>query len=149
MRRINIKKVLKTVAIALIAMPEPFTTPVGIVMLGLVLAIYHKTSLDRFGDLEGLIKRSLQKTEPVGFSRYLSSDHVVIHHRAKQPVIMPQNSSWFDNRTISASTLHHTLRTSFPQYEAAPGSGDMSDVKVAGNKNIKPAIEYHKLKTCL
>jgi hypothetical protein len=149
MSRINLKKVLKTAAVTLIALPEPFTTPLGIVMLCLVLAVYHKRSLDQFGDLEVLIKRSLQNTEPLGFQRHLSKEHLATQHHTKQPALIPQNNSWFDNRRICASTLHHTLKTSFPQYEAEQGLYYQDNSRATGLNKAKPANEFHKLKTCL
>ncbi len=149
MPQIRIKKVLKTLGITLIALPEPFTTPVGIVILFLVFAVYHKRSLAKFGDLELLIKRSIQNTEPVGFRRHLSTEHIAIQHHIKRPAVMPQNNSWFDNRRISARTLHHTLKTSFPQYEAEQGLYYKNSSNASALLKVKPSIEFHKLKSCL
>jgi hypothetical protein len=145
MRRINVKKILKTTAIGLIALPEPFTTPLGIIMLCLVLIVYRKRSFEKFGDLEVLIRRSVPNTEKFGFRRYLGTEPRVQHH-TKIDAVLPQHNSWFDNRKISASTLHHTLKTSFPQYEAA--QDDKINLPAASYKKNKQVIEYHKLKTC-
>lgn len=146
MRRINVKKILKTTAIGLITLPEPFTTPLGIAMLCLVLFVYRKRSFEKFGDLEVLIRRSTPSTEKSGFRSYLGTEPIVQHHTKKDAALTLHNT-WFDNRKISASILHHTLKTSFPQYEAA--QEDKINLPAASYKNNKPDIEYHKLKTCL
>jgi hypothetical protein len=144
MHRFSLKTGLKATAIALIALPEPFTTALGIIILCSTLAAYRKKSLYKFGDPEVLVKRSLQNTETVGFRRYFGGKQAIVNHVIKldmssQPNIPPQYHAWFDNHKMSESVLHHTLKTSFPQYEAAPA-------KAASLKKAELAVEYHKLK---
>ena len=137
MGRMGIKTVIKTVAVALIILPEPFTTALGVIVLCVTLALFRQKSLHKFGDLEVLIKRSVQKTKPVGFRAYLGTEkepvtqfyRLSLHSqplkasgKLNRPLTVPQYNRWFDNRKVTEKVLHHTLKTSFPQYEASQGS---------------------------
>jgi|WetSurMetagenome_2_1015567.scaffolds.fasta_scaffold991612_1 hypothetical protein len=106
----NVIRVLRTIAIVMITLPEPVTTIPGILILCLTFAVNRQRSLKNFGNLEDLIKMSMQNEELSGFRRYIIAEKPVVHHEIK--------SDWFDNRKIPENIFHHTLRTSFPQYEA-------------------------------
>ncbi len=83
--------------------------------------------------------------------KHLEGNHITpFNHLYKAPdghgkSRMPANS-WFDNRKVSETVLHHTLKTSLPQYEAEPGLMAANNSKVAGARNIDLPGEYHKLK---
>ena len=154
---------IRTIAIALIAFPEPLTTGVGIAMLFASFAIPRQDNLSAFGEPEELIRRSIQRdTKPADFRRLFTADKAPVFHPrrtlppeqpeaiAEKPTItlLQQNSSWFDNRRVSANVLHHTLKTSFSQYEATQVQEDKSCVN-PDNQNIKPGIIHHKLKSSL
>ena len=70
-----------------------------------------------FGDGDELVKRSLKFPEP--------GENGPDFQIKKLNV---QSQNWFDNRRVSETVLHHTLKTSFPQYEALPGAQQTSHV---------------------
>jgi hypothetical protein len=109
-----IRNVIRVVAIILIVLPEPFTTPLGIALLSASLRFKDTKRENGFGDPDVLLKRSLKTAD---FS---------------------QTGNWFDNRRISAGVLHHTLKTSMPQYEATPIVAAMPSTR---------AVERHTLNT--
>ena len=156
-----VRKIIRTLAIALIVLPEPFTTALGILILSATFAFPRQVSLKRFGDLEELLKKSFRDEELFGFSRGSTADRVVVHHVLRLNLAaLPENErgisestraafqyhSWFDNRRISENVIHHVLKTSFPQYESLTdgGSGDCSTGP--DGTNSQPAVEYHRLK---
>jgi hypothetical protein len=160
MRHISLKNRVRVVALAMIAFPEPVSTILGIVILGATLAVWRQKSLNKFGDAEVLIKRSLLNTRTESFSRYFNGEHAVVNHMlktslflqpqeslrtSKQTLANPQGCSWFDNRKISETVLHHTLKTSFPQYEAVPGVLQKSNLKAGTEQDV----QHHKLKLSL
>lgn len=158
MRRIGIKTGIRTVALALIALPEPATTALGILILLASLALFRRKSLSKFGNLELLAQRSLYEGKPVDSRRDLGTEPTLVNHfiklsltsqpkkikgQSKQSSAQPLNNSWFDNRQVSRIVLYHTLKTSFPQYQAAP--------EPVQKRNLEEArvIEHHKLKLSL
>jgi hypothetical protein len=154
MRRLVLKTGIRTLALALIIFPEPVTTALGIMILGASLAVGRPKSLKKFGDLDGLLRRSLTNNQLVGFRRCYGFEKTVNHRikldvpsalqsvleKSKQSPPLPGYNSWFDNRKLSESVMYHTLKTSFPQYEADP------DDKRAGLKKSNIVVEHHKLK---
>ena len=58
------------------------------------------------------------------------------------PVFQP--GSWFDNRKVSEKVLHHTLRTSLPQYEASIMKVKNGDAK-SNSAEKGPIIRLHTL----
>jgi hypothetical protein len=156
MRHASIKNRIRVIALAMIAFPEPVSTILGIVILGATFAVWRQKSLNKFGDAEVLIKRSLLNSRTESFSRYFSGEHAVVNHMlktdlflqpqenlrtSKQTLTNPQCCSWFDNRKVSGTVLHHTLKTSFLQYEEVPGV--LQNNLKAG---IEQGVQYHKLK---
>jgi|WetSurMetagenome_2_1015567.scaffolds.fasta_scaffold339599_1 hypothetical protein len=152
MRYISIKNRIRVLALAMIAFPEPVSTVLGIMILGATIAVYRQKSLDKFGNAEILIKRSLNDLKNVGFRHYSGTEQSVVNHMMKaslpsQPLkdpgisafnqAIPQYYSWFDNRKVSEPVLHHTLKTSFLQYEAVSGS-----LQTGSEQHI----QHHKLK---
>jgi hypothetical protein len=53
-----------------------------------------------------------------------------------------QSVNWFDNRKVPEKVLHHTLRTSLPQYEALPDNVQTSTVRPVGPGKA-PAVKFH------
>jgi hypothetical protein len=206
MRRIRVKTWIRTVAIAMIAFPEPITTVLGILILCASFAIFRPKKLSKFGDLEALVKKSLLDTEPAGFRRYVAARQKIVHHSINLYFPLPDQkvpentgpaadvsrtvtsgnlaavaakdksdlscgdlpatpyslardeapgngaessyhkNPWFDNRQISETVFHHTLRTSFPEYEAGQESGTNKNLNASGLKKGEPAVEHHTLK---
>jgi hypothetical protein len=152
MRRISIKRYIRGIAIAMIAIPEPVSTFLGIAILSASFVIWTENSLKKFGNLEGLVKKSFKYEElPMGFRRHLvenqktvmhtlKSDFLQSEHFSEKPNALPftsQYHSWFDNHRVSDKTIYHTLKTSFPQYEAnldCKQNGKYSDDKVVHYK---------------
>jgi len=149
---------IRTLAIALIAFPEPVSTALGIVILCATFAVPGQASLKQFGDMDILIKRSLVNPEAEGFQRRFANKPPSMRHTltASLPVqhtnyspkrdlesVSPYNNPWFDNRKVSQTVLHHTLKTSFPQYEAMPDSS-RHNRRVLTNSE---AVFHHRLKS--
>jgi hypothetical protein len=133
-----VRKWLKTAALTLIVLPEPVTTVLGILLLAIVLVLPKQASLKKFGDLEALIQRSIQRQEKAGpaYRHYLTEEPAA-------PNL--QHESWFDNRSMSEKVLHHTLKTSFPQYEAESDEKQKSATKTDW-RDFEPAVVHHTLK---
>jgi hypothetical protein len=154
MRRFRLKNGLRAIAVGLIIFPEPITTAIGIILLSATFALFREKSLSKFGDLEALVRKSLQTPEPAGFRRYIATRREVVNRLIQpdtpsQPPRAPaQYNPWFDNRKVSGPVLHHTLKTSFPQYEARPEFMPGDDLR-ADLKNAGAAVHYHKLKSSL
>jgi hypothetical protein len=163
--QMSIRRYIKAIAIVLIILPEPFTTPIGIALLTASIASSRPKRLARFGNLDELILRSYKIAERRQFGHYSSEDQNTVFHALKRnPApsrvlksndstsvkrIQPKNlkklpadpvktcdihprgkiglkehtlsdysaNRWFDNRKIPEKVFHHTLKTSFPQYE--------------------------------
>jgi hypothetical protein len=161
MRRSRIKAIIRSTAIALIAFPEPVTTILGIFILCATLVAFQTKSLKKFGDPEVLIKKSIRNMKADGFSRYFGTQQSIENHiikpdlpsqfqeiseKSKQTFAPANYNPWFDNRKVSEFVLHHTLKTSFPQYEAIPETNQKGIMKDSHPENIKSAITHHKLK---
>jgi hypothetical protein len=128
----KIRRFLKTVAIVLIFLPEPFTTPFGIALLAAVMATGRQKSLLKFKNKEELIKRSLNKTDNSKSEWLAPPERSVVFHCLKTEQSLPpdgaaessrqvfQGNAWFDNRRVSEKIWHHTLNNSVSQYEARP-----------------------------
>jgi hypothetical protein len=133
-----VRKWLKRAALTLIVMPEPVTTVLGILLLAIVLLLPKQAGLKKFGDLEALIKRSIQRQEKA---------RPVFRHYLKEGPSVPnlQHESWFDNRSMSEKVLHHALKTSFPQYEAETANEQNSAAKTDW-RDSEPSVVHHTLK---
>lgn len=61
-------------------------------------------------------------------------------HMLKKYIPSSEAASWFDNRKVSETVLHHTLRTSLPQYEA-----DSSGILAFKRPSMKklPEVKLH------
>jgi hypothetical protein len=132
-----VRKWLKGAGLALILMPEPVTTVFGVLLLAIVLLIPKQSSLKKFGDLEVLIKRSIQRQEKArpNFRHYLQEETATAELK---------HDSWFDNRTMSEKVLHHTLKTSFPQYEAE--TDKVNNAVKPDWRDLEPSVVHHTLK---
>ncbi|MBN1366811.1 MAG: hypothetical protein JW967_02660 [Dehalococcoidales bacterium] len=71
---------LMGIAVALLLLPEPFTTPFGAVLLAVSFLI-RKQRKDKLSDLEVLVRRYLQYKEVTGFQRLGHLTKPVIVHR--------------------------------------------------------------------
>jgi hypothetical protein len=129
-----IRNLIRALAIVLIFLPEPITTAIGIALLSATAAKPGQKRLSKFGDPENLINKSLVNVNQVGFSRN--------SHLEKTDY---QTCNWFDNRRISEKVLHHTLRTSLPQYEASSGISQIGSSSLMLPETIKD-IQTHVLK---
>jgi hypothetical protein len=144
---------IRMAAIALIVFPEPVTTALGILILCAVAAAPKQDDSHRFGDMESLVRKSIKvHEEPVGFRRYFGAEKEVVYHTRKieqpsnhlnaadksEPATLQTDSS-FNNRKVSKTVLHHTLKTSFPQYEMV--FEDLSE-----NIAQPTPVGHHKLK---
>jgi hypothetical protein len=56
-----------------------------------------------------------------------------------------QTHNWFDNRRVPERILHHTLKTSLPQYEASPGVLQTSGFRSTSTET-EQTVELHTLK---
>src|ERR1035437_8678786 len=133
-----VRKWLKRAALTLIVMPEPVTTVLGILLLAIVLLLPKQASLKKFGDLEALIKKSIQQQDKAS---------PVFRHYLKEEPSVPnlQHESWFDNRSMSEKVLHHTLKTSYPQYEAETSNAQKGAIKTDW-RDSEPLVVHHTLK---
>ncbi len=147
-----IRNIVRAVAIALIVLPEPFTTALGILILSATLAFPRRVSLKRFGDLEELLRRSLRDEELFGPGHATAAQRVVVHHVMRLDFEVPgtfEYRSWFDNRRVPRNVIHHVLRTSFPQFETLLDSGQEVSFAAEERLHSEPAVEYHTLKSSL
>jgi hypothetical protein len=183
-----VRRCLKGVAVALIVLPEPVTTALGVAMLAVLLIMSRPKKLSDLGDLEALVKKSLRNTALSESCLYFLKIQTPVFHALKvtvpqQPVIVkyqaiPNQSwgnkwavggmespeletgrvhvlkkyvpsseaaSWFDNRKVSETVLHHTLRTSLPQYEA--NSSTISALKRPAVKKVSKVQPHTLAKT--
>lgn len=156
------RKYLRTIAIALIIFPEPVTTALGLALLSATFAVTDNKRSAKFGNMEELAKKSLKIQDPREFGRYRPREESTVVHGlniylpAKQIIVQNgldnslertrsdiQMHNWFDNHKVSEKVLHHTLKTSFPQYEA------MSDVlhqtsglRLTGKESAQTAVRH-------
>jgi hypothetical protein len=151
-----IRRYLKAIALILIFLPEPFTTPLGIALLAAVMATSGRKRLSKFKNMEELIKRSLNNTQKSLSGSGIVNEKAAVVHRLNtdQPrpnedieVTAPvyQTTNWFDNRRIEAKIWHHTLQNSVAQYEVAPDSFKTSDTGCRTLETVQP-VEVHTLK---
>ena len=167
-----VRRCLKGVAVAMILLPEPVTTVLGIVMLTVLLALSRPKRLSDLGNLEELVTKSLKNkdlSEPCLY--FLRNQNTIFHalkgslpqhstpvvsetedsktlsgntkktyqasevrtssiedsrfHKMEKNSTALQANNWFDNRKVSEKVLHHTLKTSLPQYQADADAADM------------------------
>jgi hypothetical protein len=146
---------LKAIAVVLIIFPEPITTALGIALLSIMVAFSFQKRLSKFGDLEELVNRSLKSRKLNEPSLALFKERRSVFHELKMglspladdieknlPVFQP--GSWFDNRKVSEKVLHHTLRTSLPQYEASIMTAKNGDA-YPNSAEKRPIIRLHTL----
>jgi hypothetical protein len=151
-----IRRYLKAIALILIFLPEPFTTPLGIALLAAVLATSGRKRLSKFKNMEELIKRSFNITEKSQSRPGIMNEKTAMVHRLNNDQPRPkvdlevtapvyQSTNWFDNRRIEAKIWHHTLKNSVAQYAAAPDSPEMSNAGFHSPETAQP-VEVHTLK---
>jgi hypothetical protein len=148
------RKWLRMAAFILIALPEPITTPIGIILLLVTFALGGQKRLSKFGDLEELVKRSIKRAESRSLALSILTKKPILFHTLNQTAnnspdsntgienSQPQYHNWFDNRAVSEKVLHHTLKTSLPQYEASY-SNQIESPDFVPTENVV----HHTLKT--
>lgn len=162
---------LRGIAVALIVLPEPLTTPVGVMLL-LTSYLLPKRQKDNIRKLESLVKRYLNTREP--------SHNYRVSPIQKQPVSYPVNyqvspsaassgkdlvTTWhypkesasgtiFQYRYVPGSSagnkvVHHVLRTRLPYYNTLPqrpGKIIQQTLNTTGQTTF-PDTHYSRLKT--
>jgi hypothetical protein len=141
---------LRATAITLIALPEPFTTPIGVALLvaSFLLPKKHK---DNLRNLELIVKRYRSYTGKNRFNNVIGKNEVVVFHRLNRDLLnFRENiindaaasrncnfrmssgvqtryvknrlrySHLIDNGRVSNNVIHHVLRTSLPLFEVEP-----------------------------
>ena len=123
-----LRRVLKKVGLALILLPEPFTTPLGVVLLGAAYVFSKIDRVDSARQLRGLMNLYFKHARPVG------ETGKVIRHKLKQRLIdyelcyhpdLPEKdvrasmeisrlilryAEKMSNPPAEAKTVHHSLR---------------------------------------
>jgi hypothetical protein len=115
---------IRAVAVALLILPEPFTTPFGVALL-IVSFFLPKTHKDNLRNLEDMVKRYMKlanKFSSKPETMIVSNRHVTSWHEyiEKKDRAVFQNHYVNDSRLVKEKCIHHVLRTSLPQYEAKP-----------------------------
>jgi hypothetical protein len=83
---------LRGIAIALLLMPEPFTTPVGAVLL-VVSFFLPKRHKDSLRNLEDLVRRYTQYKETTGLNRFALFTKPTEFHQLNRDIPYPQVNS--------------------------------------------------------
>src|ERR1035437_6217155 len=80
-----VRKLLRNAGLALIFLPEPFTTPIGLALLGASYIFAHFSRVDTPDYLRGFIKMYLKE------ARVRGGSPGIIQHKLNQP---PSGSEW-------------------------------------------------------
>ena len=97
-----LRRVLKKLGLVLILLPEPFTTPLGVVLLGAAYVFARFDRVDSARQLRGFMNLYFRHARPVG------QTGKIIQHKLKQRLI---DYEWrFQPRYIGEKTVHHSLR---------------------------------------
>jgi hypothetical protein len=166
------KRYLRAVAVALILLPEPFTTPFGIfiLLLSFMLPKRHKDSIK---NLETLMRKylcythSLNSNQNMKYQNYNNNRvnyHVTPLHSYidKKNRAQFQHQYLFDSHKVNDRVIHHVLKTSISQYEMSPGKNlsthtikpklPNSGEFYSSLRPVKPTAQiktqYHSLKRC-
>ena len=131
---------LRAAAIALIALPEPFTTPIGITLL-LISYLLPKRHKDSLRNLEELVRRYRNYTEKTGLDHVVRLSKPVVFHRLNRDItslqpnivgdVVSTKSRYHDHNRfqyhystdghiVGDKIIHHVLQTNLPQYKTAP-----------------------------
>jgi len=124
---------LRGIAIALIILPEPFTTPVGVVLLALSFALRGKHR-DSLKNMELMIRRYRNTMEIGGFNRPLSvckpteslspkrNPHTTLLHEYIDRKTRAEYQYYYinDSRRVNDKIIHHAIKTSVAQYNVTP-----------------------------
>jgi hypothetical protein len=145
---------LRATAITLIALPEPFTTPIGVALL-IASYLLPKRHKDNLRNLELIIKRYKSYTGRSRFDSVDNKNELVVFHQLNRDLlylrenivndaVATKNSNFRaslgvqtrymttrsrynhlnDNRRVSNNVIHHVLRTSLPLFEVEPMKSD-------------------------
>lgn len=113
-----LRRVLRNIGLALILLPEPFTTPLGVALLG---AVYVFSKIDRVDgprQLRGLMKLYFKHARPVG------QTGKIIQHKLRQRLIdcewrfQPREKDIRANIEISRLILRYAEAMSGPAFAA-------------------------------
>ncbi|MBI2852181.1 MAG: hypothetical protein HYX84_03645 [Chloroflexi bacterium] len=132
-------KALRGIGIALILMPEPLTTAVGIVLLGIVYLLPRSNKFVSQRYLHGLIKFYLNQTRP------RSQPGKIIHHSLKEK-LADYNLFW-QPPAVKKVTRHviddERLRLKYGMRQQKPVA-DMSN-QLTGAQETAGSIVHHSL----
>ena len=99
-----LRRVLRNIGLALILLPEPFTTPLGLVLLGAAYIFARSRRVDSRRHLRGLIRLYLNDTRPFG------QTGKIIQHKLKQRLI---DYEWrFQPRCIGEKDIRSNIEIS-------------------------------------
>ena len=99
-----LRRVLKKVGFVLILLPEPFTTPLGVVLLGAAYVFSRFDRVDSARQLRGLMKLYFKHARPVG------QTGKIIQHKLKQRLI---DYEWrFQPRCIGEKDVRSNIEIS-------------------------------------
>lgn len=137
------RKILRGIAIALLVMPEPFTTPIGALLLGISFLL-PKSHRDNLRNVETLVRRYLNTSEESGLTRLIRNSIPPMFHNLNRNLPVADNrhnysstvhvTPWHDDaarniragfqqhyisdsRRVNDTVIHHVLNNSVPQYD--------------------------------
>jgi hypothetical protein len=108
------RKLLRTFGLGLIALPEPFTTPLGVGLLVVSYLLFREQKADSYYRLQKLVKEYLSSFQP---SRYVSS--VPTRRQPRALLLHPgggnthrvglRGYAWPGQPRTPVKVVHHTL----------------------------------------
>ncbi len=135
---------LRGVAIALILLPEPFTTPIGAALLAasFLLPKRHK---DTLSNIENLVRRYAQFREQTGLNRLFSSTSPMCH-------TLNRKSSFKQNKpSTDRNNIHYVNRHATPWHEEfyRKSRNEFQHGYLTDSSRVSQNIVYHVLRTSL
>ncbi len=152
------RNLLRGIAVALIILPEPFTTPIGAALLA-VSFLLPKQHKDNLSNLENLVKRYTHYKEANGFNRLSELKKQSVYHRLKRPNITShvtpvheyidrktraefQRNYRIDSRKPSDQLVRNIWRAGLSQYSAnSPRTRTNITLHTLKSHWQKPAVE--------
>ncbi len=138
------RNILRGIAIALLVMPEPFTTPIGAILFT-VSFFLPKPHRDNLRNVETLVRRYLNTSEESGFTRHIRNSIPPMFHNINRNIPVADTGSknyttvhvtpWHDEaarkiragyqqhylndgRRVNDRVIHHVLNNGVSQYDA-------------------------------
>jgi hypothetical protein len=145
------RRLLRTFGLVLIALPEPFTTPLGASLLAASYLLFRKPKADSCHRLQKLIKEYLYSFQPPG---YISS--VPMRRQPKTLLGQRRDGSthrvglrgyaWPGQPRIPVKVVHHTLNTDlWRQYRNTGGSRAGFQGYWPAQSSIKGKVVHHSV----